>query len=86
MDRIGRLYLAALDLVPAHIKAYVNIDGKVTALPVAEIRVLLDDEKITHADVGDIIPEGNNLKDFDAWLSIIKDMAQLADNSKECAE
>lgn len=82
MDRIDRLYLSALELIPAHIKASVNIGGKVIKLPVAEIRALLDDGKITHADVGDIIPEGNNLNDLDAWLSIIKDMAQLADNSK----
>lgn len=82
MDRIGRLYLAALELAPSHIKASVNMDGQSLVLPVVEIRALLDSGKISHNDVGDLIPEGSNLKDFDAWLSIIKDMAYLADESR----
>ncbi len=81
MDRIGRLYLAALELAPSHIKASVNMDGQSLVLPVVEIRALLDSGKISHNDVGDLIPEGNNLKDLDAWLSIIRDMAYLADES-----
>lgn len=82
MDRVGRLYLAALKLAPSHIKASVNINGQSLVLPVVEIRDLLDSGKISHNDVGDLIPEGNNLKDFDAWLSIIKDMAYLVDESR----
>lgn len=82
MDRVERLYLAALKLVPSHIKASVNINGQSLVLPVVEIRDLLDSGKISHNDVGDLIPEGNNLKDFDAWLSIIKDMAYLVDESR----
>lgn len=45
MDRIGRLYLAALKLVPSHIKASVNINGQSLVLPVVEIRALLDSGK-----------------------------------------
>ena len=82
MDRVGRLYLAALKLASSHIKASVNINGQSLVLPVVEIRALLDSGKISHNDVGDLILEGNNLKDFDAWLSIIKDMAYLVDESR----
>lgn len=77
MNRINKLYLAALELVPDHIKALVNIDHQQQELPMIEIRNLLDEGKIIYTDIVDIIPGGNDLKDLDAWLSIMRDIAYL---------
>lgn len=77
MNRINKLYLAALELVPDHIKALVNIDHQQQELPMIEIRNLLDEGKISYTDIVDIIPGGNDLKDLDAWLSIMRDIAYL---------
>lgn len=76
MDRVRRLYLEALRLKPDHLKAYVAVDGEEKELPFVEIRSLLDAGKIKYDDIGDIVHDnGNDLKDLDAWLGILKDRA-----------
>lgn len=64
--------------MPEHIKAHVCVDGEEKTLPMEEIRELLNAGRVKYSDMGNLIRGGNNLKDLDAWLSIIRDRAQLS--------
>lgn len=76
MDRIDRLLLAAQALIPERLKALVNVDGEEKALPIAEIRDMLESGKIMYENIGGIVHDGgNDLNDLDAWLNIIRDRA-----------